>query len=1188
MRVVPELPRSSDDLAWDTNQQETPGSPTHVYGLAGKTGNEILNDTLDNLFDTPAAHNPNMPGVSPAKVLNTTAVNESVLLAVLVGRAQYTAATTGRNRLWRTRAAHHNEHLHCVMFLVSAVLCQPVTGSGHTHPFAKGLDMTCHAGQRPEGHKLGAKVPLGLVQSLQVDDLFADPETGEVRGPALARQAICPWDASFDGEAGTAKFQQAVRQGGLSAAELLEQTRECGNIFGINAFDNCLPPKSTTEVCDIPCLQHGRKDFKFGVVVHNCNPAADPDNNCGCLNASAVLLPRADHNGQPLRLADGTAKTCILARDVEFPTAGVKQKRAVLSMPTNSRHGGAGWKQVGAIATAMGTDRQTVAHDLVRGKLFAGEAVQAVVDDGNVHVVYTHADSHVIPAFWDDARHGQAKHTDPQWSLASDEYAVDSEFGQVLLHSLIEQKIVAGSPIVSAISIHTDNEDLAAVLGEDGVVNDLVQDDDNKGAFYLKSGMVCELNPDPQGLFGVGQLAVFAGAYKAVLGWVGLFWGRSLVGGDIDASTGGRYDHSNRFAVGPGLFTLPLHESRRDGERGTRCGVAVLPVLAKISDQVPTSALFEQANATSCTLRSLMLHQRECFALCNLFGQGHTDQVWMCNAYQDWLWTLLSPIKRPGTLAGNIALRTSPSGRGPVEVAAGACQGLPRRASLTEVFQHVPDDLRVATLKMKNYKGTYFWASINYPALISTKTADQGRGYWRVSRLEHANMYGLCLAAPLTEATSQPRTKKPVYFLVHFLLKEIHLWLSRPPRWDTFGDLCACVVSYDKAKNIFVPESVKGQRTKHVYLQHYECSKTDPSTVTSLLKAPEGTVGTLKQFLAEFQAKIRTQVGRKVSGLAAKDAAAVMTTMFGQAGVECKFPTTAPPPNPNFSRGQLGKKGTSKHKVVGTSDCDESTSDSSEPKEATSRHAVATSQRATSRRPNVPTSQRRSRKRKGSNQQVELVASSSDSDSDATTKRRRPAGRKPAKIQVSSGRAKLSKTVDTQAAQLREQSNDNVALRKVIADLESRAALAEREVAALKNAQTATQHEGERARDPTCMVPWTKELFPTMLAAQIQQVVRTVPNQMVMTELVNQARQIQPFSYSAFYEAVSATSSELETMTSLGETIEQQLGKRAEYNTPEYNKTKKMPLIKWELVGAAIKDVTSDEQMIVYRKKPSG
>ena len=133
---------------------------------------------------------------------------------------------------------------------------------------------------------------------------------------ALACQAICPWNASFDGDAGTAKFQQAVRQGGLSAAELLEQTRECGNIFGINAFDSCLPPKSTTEVCDIPCLQHGRNDFKFGVVVHNCNPAADPDNNCGCLNASAVLLPRADHNGQPLRLADSTAKTCILAQDV--------------------------------------------------------------------------------------------------------------------------------------------------------------------------------------------------------------------------------------------------------------------------------------------------------------------------------------------------------------------------------------------------------------------------------------------------------------------------------------------------------------------------------------------------------------------------------------------------------------------------------------------------------------------------------------------------------------------------------------------------------------------------------------------------------------------------------------------------------------------------------------------------------
>ena len=90
---------------------------------------------------------------------------------------------------------------------------------------------------------------------------------------------------------------------------------------------------------------------------------------------------------------------------------------------------------------------------------------------------------------------------------------------------------------------------------------------------------------------------------------------------------------------------------------------------------------------------------------------------------------------------------------------------------------------------------------------------------------------------------------------------------------------------------------------------------------------------------------------------------------FAQAGVECKFPTTAPPLNPNFSRGQLAKKGTSKHKVVGTSDCDESTSDSSEPKEATSRHAVATSRRATSRRPNVPTSQQGSRKRKGSNQQ---------------------------------------------------------------------------------------------------------------------------------------------------------------------------------------------------------------------------
>ena len=54
---------------------------------------------------------------------------------------------------------------------------------------------------------------------------------------------------------------------------------------------------------------------------------------------------------------------------------------------------------MGAIAKANGTSRKIVADELVRSKLFAGEAVKVVVDDGHVHLVYTHADSHVIRAF---------------------------------------------------------------------------------------------------------------------------------------------------------------------------------------------------------------------------------------------------------------------------------------------------------------------------------------------------------------------------------------------------------------------------------------------------------------------------------------------------------------------------------------------------------------------------------------------------------------------------------------------------------------------------------------------------------------------------------------------------------------------------------------------------------------------
>ena len=101
LRVLPELLRSSDDIAWDTNQQETPASPMYVYGLARKTRNKILHETLHCLFDTP-----NMYSGGVRDVVTTDVVNERLSLATLVRRAQYNAGATGRSRLWRSWALY--------------------------------------------------------------------------------------------------------------------------------------------------------------------------------------------------------------------------------------------------------------------------------------------------------------------------------------------------------------------------------------------------------------------------------------------------------------------------------------------------------------------------------------------------------------------------------------------------------------------------------------------------------------------------------------------------------------------------------------------------------------------------------------------------------------------------------------------------------------------------------------------------------------------------------------------------------------------------------------------------------------------------------------------------------------------------------------------------------------------------
>jgi hypothetical protein len=85
LRVLPDLPRSEHDLAWDTQQQETPDAPYSVSGLGGWFGNTTLKEALAVLL-----HYPLLLEEGAARVLTLHGVQKVFETALLASRMQYT------------------------------------------------------------------------------------------------------------------------------------------------------------------------------------------------------------------------------------------------------------------------------------------------------------------------------------------------------------------------------------------------------------------------------------------------------------------------------------------------------------------------------------------------------------------------------------------------------------------------------------------------------------------------------------------------------------------------------------------------------------------------------------------------------------------------------------------------------------------------------------------------------------------------------------------------------------------------------------------------------------------------------------------------------------------------------------------------------------------------------------------
>ena len=215
LRVLPSLPTCSDDLAWDNNQQETPGCPSSVVGLGGKQGNSILKAALVALFH---------PLLKMKAVEVVTADTDGVLTCADVqqlfgmvhcaAHAVYSAVGQSHSWVGRIRGSHSQadrEHLHCVLYLVGAILCVPVglpdgelteipgffplSSSGVAgHPFVHGMQLQCFPSASPVSHKLGNQEGdgHGLYSGLLHNNLFAGPD-GLACSPTRAQTSLQPW-----------------------------------------------------------------------------------------------------------------------------------------------------------------------------------------------------------------------------------------------------------------------------------------------------------------------------------------------------------------------------------------------------------------------------------------------------------------------------------------------------------------------------------------------------------------------------------------------------------------------------------------------------------------------------------------------------------------------------------------------------------------------------------------------------------------------------------------------------------------------------------------------------------------------------------------------------------------------------------------------------------------------------------
>ena len=96
LRVVPDLPAGPEDVAWDNNQQETPGCPTTVRGLAGKLGNTILKAAFVQVF-APLLSTAAVDAVSAGtdRVLTTADVQQLFSMVHRATHANYTAGPKG-------------------------------------------------------------------------------------------------------------------------------------------------------------------------------------------------------------------------------------------------------------------------------------------------------------------------------------------------------------------------------------------------------------------------------------------------------------------------------------------------------------------------------------------------------------------------------------------------------------------------------------------------------------------------------------------------------------------------------------------------------------------------------------------------------------------------------------------------------------------------------------------------------------------------------------------------------------------------------------------------------------------------------------------------------------------------------------------------------------------------------------